>query len=566
MIGERGARLFLAALSLTLVTLSGTLCLSSPFWGDQALFTVIARELSKGAVLYRDLFDIKQPGIFGFYVIGGSLFGFTENGIHLFELLYWIGFSVLATPMLRPYFATHWAAALVPAFTIAVYYLYAGLLDLTQIEILVGFPLLLAWWLMDGAEPATRRGLGRYAGAGLAAAAVVLLKYLYVLIVLAFLGQALFRLRRRGLATADVTLCLTAFAAGLSAPLLVVFAYFAHYGQLGRIWWAYFEMAPAAHMLTPRPLRYLMDGARRFMIGHAPFLLLAVVGSARGLQEPHPLRARLITAMIHWIVVGAVAFIGLQGWPEYKWPLFTIPVGVLAVVGVEALWREAARSRWRSRTGHVAVAASSAVFACWISAPVPHVQTRLLGALLIGAACALGKELRGNGMQHAITYALSGTIGVCVGLAAIGPVNKIRVVGSYKFGVTSDARTRLQLALSEAHRAADADLNSLRLANPLPGPLHVFGHQILLLRAGRSPAGTIAGWGPEFLDERAWREMYSGLRSTRPPYIVVDPANGAFVRRRYPAIMNWIDATYTEAFVGASGTWYVRREDTPPRS
>ena len=103
-------------------------------WGDQALFAVYARELTRGAVLYRDLFDLKPPGIFLFYAAGGLLFGFTEVGIHLFELLYWLAFSAFAIVALRPYFRTHWAAPLVPVFTVVVYYLRADTLDLTEVE------------------------------------------------------------------------------------------------------------------------------------------------------------------------------------------------------------------------------------------------------------------------------------------------------------------------------------------------------------------------------------------------------------------------------------------------
>ena len=119
-------------LALSLVVLTGGLCLAMPFWADQALFTIFARELTRGAVLYRDLFDIKQPGIYVFYAFGGLLFGFNEVGIRLFELVYWLAFSVFALATLSPYFTTRWGAALVPVFTVVVYYLYAGLLDLTR--------------------------------------------------------------------------------------------------------------------------------------------------------------------------------------------------------------------------------------------------------------------------------------------------------------------------------------------------------------------------------------------------------------------------------------------------
>lgn len=130
------------------MVLTGVLCLALPFWGDQALFTVYARQLAGGAVPYPDIFDVKQPGIFVFYLLGASLFGYTEVGIDLFKLLYWLGFSLFALAALRPYFSTRWGRSLVPVFTVAVYYLHAGLLDLTQIEILVGFPILVAWSML----------------------------------------------------------------------------------------------------------------------------------------------------------------------------------------------------------------------------------------------------------------------------------------------------------------------------------------------------------------------------------------------------------------------------------
>lgn len=55
--------------------------------GDQALFVIFSRELQQGTVLYRDLWDAKQPGIFAFYWLSSSLFGSDEVGVHLGELV-----------------------------------------------------------------------------------------------------------------------------------------------------------------------------------------------------------------------------------------------------------------------------------------------------------------------------------------------------------------------------------------------------------------------------------------------------------------------------------------------
>jgi hypothetical protein len=553
------------ALALSLVVLAGALCLAMPFWGDQALFTVFARELTQGAVLYRDLFDIKQPGIFVFYAFGGLLFGFNEVGIRLFELVYWLAFSVFALVTLSPYFTTRWGAALVPVFTIVVYYLYAGLLDLTQIEILVAFPILVAWWLIDQAQPGTHRGYRRYAAAGLAAGAVVLLKYLYLLIILALLWYAGLRSVRRGFPIADIQRSIAVFLLTLVVPLLIVVAYFAAQGQLGRIWWAYFEMAPAAHLMRPRGFEYLIAGARRFMIGHAPILILAVFGCVYVMR----LRARpqldLVVGMVLWGASGAVAFIVLQGWPEYKWPLFTVPLGILAVVGVEALGAMARSFGIKPRPLILAAGAAIGILTFVVGAPVPQVQTRLLVSVIIGV-CAGGAALlaMSSRARWVMLHALAAALAVSIGLAAIGPVNKIRTLMAYDFALTAAARTAFQRSLNHSYLAADKDLEVLRSGDHLPGPLHVFGDQVLLLRANRRLAVPIPGWGPWFLDDRAWREMNSDLRSTLPPYIIVESHIESYVRSRSPAIMDLIASRYKVAFVGGSGTWYVLRSDRQP--
>jgi len=449
----------------------------------------------------------------------------------------------------------------VPICTVVVYYLYTGLLDLTQIEILVAFPLLVAWWLIDQAHPGTRRGLRRYAAAGLAAAAVVLLKHLYILIILAFLGYAVRRSWRRAIPIADIRRALGAFLIALLVPLLVVVAYFAAYGQLGRIWWVYFELAPKAQLIGAKSLTDLKFGARRFMIGHAPILILAALGCVHARRRRAEPQLHLLAGMMLWGTLGAIAFFVLQGWPEYKWPLFTVPLGILAVVGIEALI--AMPGSLSKKPGPLAFAATSALgilsFVVW--APVSQVQTRLLLLVVIGVCAGIAAELLAvrrracRGMLQVLVAALAAS----VGLAAIAPVKKLRVLMEHDFALTVDARTEYQRSLNYSYLAADKDLELLRSGDDLPGPIYVFGDPVLLLRANRPQAIPILGWGPELLDGTAWHELYSDLRSTLPPYIIVDGYIESIIRQRYPAIMELIESRYKVAFVGASGTWYVRR-------
>ncbi len=550
----------LNVLALALVVLAGGLCLAMPFFGDQALFAVYGRQLTHGAVLYRDVFDVKQPGIFVFYAFGGLLFGFTEVGIHLFELAYWLAFSVFALVALRPYFTTRWGAPLVPVFTVVVYYLYAGLLDLTQIEILVAFPILLAWWLIDQAQPGTRRGLKRYAAAGLAAAAVILLKHLYILIILGFLAYTVVRSRRRGIPTADIRRSLWAFLVALLVPLLIVVAYFGVYGQLGRMWWAYFELAPKAQLTGGRPLSYFVVGARSFMIGDGPILILAALGSVHVLRERARPKLDLVAGMLLWGVLGAVAFF-IQGWAAYKWSLFTVPVGILAVVGFEALVAVVERIGKGPGPPALVTATLLGVLAFVVAAPVPQVQTRLLVSVVIGVCAGAAAEFltpRPSAGRR-MTQILLAALAVSLGLTAIVPVTKLRMLGEHDFGLTVEARADLRRSWASSYQAADEDLQVLRSRHLPLGSLYVFGDPVLFLRANRPQAVPMLGWGPEIYDGRAWRELYSDLSSTLPSYIVMDQFPSSLIRSHYPAIMEFIQSRYRVAFVGGSGTWYALR-------
>lgn len=552
----------LNALALCVVLLAGGLCLPWPFWGDQALFTVYSRQLTEGAVLYRDLFDVKQPGIFLFYAAGGLLFGFTEIGIHLFELVYWLAFSAFALVTLRSYFSIRWAPPLVPIFTVAVYYFGAGLLDIGQIEILVAFPILLAWWLIDQADPTTARGLRRYAAAGLAAAAVVLLKHLYLLIILAFLGYAVWRSRRDGVSIRDLGRSLGVFLISLTAPLICVFLYFAYHGQLERVWWAYFEMAPAAQLFTPRRFDYLKLGMRRFMINHAPILILAVLGSVHVLRRGAGPQRNLAAGMLLWGIAGAFAFIVLQGWPEYKWPLFTVPLGILGVLGVEALVAVARTSGVSAHPLSLVAGTALGIVSFAAGARAPEVQTRLLLSVVIGGCTAIAAELligRPAACRRAL-HVLVASLALSLGVAAIAPIDKLRMLIDHDFALTTESRRRLMHTVNPAYLAADEDLAVLQRGAVLPGPFYVFGDPVLLHRANRDQAVPILGWGPEFLDNRAWQQLNSDLQAALPPYIIVNDYIESYIRKRCPAIMELVASRYALAFVGASGRWYVVRE------
>src|SRR5436309_782552 len=181
----------------------------------QARFTrmdalVLAAIVAHGPVLYRDYWDPKQPAPFAFYALAGTLFGFTEVGIHLFELLYLAAFAAVLTVTLKGYFRHSWAAPLAALFTVGFFYAVTEDWHLTQIEGLVGFPMFLALWCAtraasgaDGA-PASRPApeLRSLFVSGLAGGICLLSKFLFLPILACFwlssLAAIVVRARPRG--------------------------------------------------------------------------------------------------------------------------------------------------------------------------------------------------------------------------------------------------------------------------------------------------------------------------------------------------------------------------------
>ena len=135
--------------ALLVIAFIGVINLPTPFGGDQALFITGAQEIAKGKVLYRDFWDLKPPGIFYFYYIAGSLFGFSEVGVHLLELILWLIFSgfLIISFRFSNTFENKFSASLVPLFTVGIYYSFSSVATLTQVEGIINIFLFITLWL-----------------------------------------------------------------------------------------------------------------------------------------------------------------------------------------------------------------------------------------------------------------------------------------------------------------------------------------------------------------------------------------------------------------------------------
>jgi len=307
----------LGAIGLTAVPMS--------LAGDQALFTIAAERLVRGGVLYRDFWDLKQPGIFAWYAAAGSLFGFRDVGLHVAELLQALIFTGTLFAALRARGVL--AATAAPLLALGIWYGAADEAALTQVEALVGLPLFLVAWTACVAIERDRPAL--FGACGLAAGAVLALKLLFAPIVAVMLiAVALATPPRRPAAG------LRWFAGGLCLVLAPIVAYFVVHRATEIAWWTTFVLPPLLVRTVPHQH---LDVLRRTASGFARHWLLAGGFAAYAAAAVLRRRSRdpLVCAMLAWLVVGCgVSLVQTLSWWAYQTALLGPPIAVLAACGL----------------------------------------------------------------------------------------------------------------------------------------------------------------------------------------------------------------------------------------
>jgi hypothetical protein len=503
------------------VILVGLARLPDPFFGDQALNTLMANVIAHGGAPYRDLWDLKHPGVFFFFAAGGALFGFNEIGIHFFELM-WMVATALAVRIIAGRMLTNrTAASLAPALTVGMYYAFTTNYHATQTEALLGLPLLLSliaiFIAVRGKSQKPQRWLF---GFGAAAGVVLVFKAPYVLLPGLFFLLAVVEWRRthgggiwRGIRTLGWPV-LTGFLIPVSATVV----YLASRDVLGLAWWTFVDHPrdEAAHGgINPQRLEdSVVWFARTFRVP----LILAIVGAWDRLRRGWEL---LTASLVAWVGAGVVVIsVQVISWWPYHFLVLLVPIGLLAAQGVETLWVAATGRTAQRRTRVVAAASLVVVTALLVrqAQPVPFIVTAAFGARPL------------------------------------------------PFDTTS-------MRAYEARRSQDyanflASTSFLRNAASRPGPIYVFGNPDLYLLAGRRPAIPLLIWGTS-PPVGQWDELLTELRDASPPYIFVSDKTLQTMVHFIPQIATesdivdlrtLLDRRYRELQSDADGSWYVRAD------
>jgi Dolichyl-phosphate-mannose-protein mannosyltransferase len=502
--GSRGRVLRFVVLAVIVV--AALVHVPFPFWGDQALFTYAAHGIRHGDRLYVDIWDVKQPGIYLWYLGAGTLFGFHEAGMHIAELLWSVAFAACIQRMMRDRVTHRWVADIAPLFTIGAFYAAARAWDLTQIEYLVAFPLALSLWAAADAGDTGPSRTRRLLLSGVMASAVVYFKLVYVLVPVVFWVYLLIDRRRRE-HTRDTSREALVLLGGLAAPLLPLLAYFVREHLLGTIWWTYVTYPPKiVHSIDPPPFSRLKDSVGFFVRNFAWLAAPAVAGLGALRTGGGRRRDPLVVGLVIWFVVGWGTVMVQNQW-GYQFMLMVPPLGLLAVFGVDQLW-----SSW------LRVGASRSV-------PI--------------------------------------TIAVVAALLALLPakqaVHTIKTLVNDDFAVSASSRHRFEAAFEPYYPQARAAAAFVQQPGRTPGAIHVEGNPLIQYLSGRPYALRAHGWAAEQFDDRLWKWTRDGLREKRPVYVFVDQFSVDAMKKNSPATLALIESMYCRAARVADGAWYALR-------
>jgi hypothetical protein len=493
--------------ALVSVFLIGLVYVPHPFHDDQAFFTIGAWEMDHGGVLYRDYWDIKQPGIFLFYLAGGKVLGFNEFGIHGLELLYFTAFGVVLMFSLRNYFESNWATALLVLLTVGLYYGVTGLphvtLDyLTQVEGLVAFPMFMcAWFACRAAEVPSHRTLFGFLS-GLMAAAVLLFKLVFLPIPLCFWMVAWWFSRKKS----ETFQALLVALIGLLLPLAAVAGYFAVHGALPEFWYANFVWPVRA--LGKLPLAgpgRLHESIQFFLDGFAPLLALAFIGAWRAFRGK---RDPLGISLMLWVLVGMlVILVQRRSWWPHHFLLFVAPLGILATQGIDFLWVQAERISFDRIMAKL-------VFACILL---------LLFSPVIYPTAA-----------------------------------DAMLLAQYRFALTRESRLAFQCRYPGTQYLQSSDYAFLGEPGSLPGPIYVAGSSLFYYLSGRLPAVPQSAGVDDFLPEQ-WTKIAHDLAVSRPNYVLISAKDKGFFEKFSPETLLMLQHDYNILREDPAGVWYVRR-------
>ena len=496
---------------LVLVALTSQLLLW-PTSGDTALFVIAGRMLNDGATLYKDFWDVKQPGIFWFYSV--TMRAGEELGPRVAEAALMIAVGLALTRFLMSQGWSHFTAVMAPLVCLTPVVLGSFRSGSAQCESLAASLFLLQaarLWRTDNPRNPSE-GLRRWGAAGLAAGACLLLKFLFLPLSVLILVMGLLWRRDNSL---DVKRPLLTWLAGLIAVLA------------GLLLWV------ASHDLWP-VLNYT-------------WLRLPV--EMRGMEELHAgggLRYVVRSLLQQVLLAAALAIV----------PLRRITRRIDGTPGPSTQW-DRRWFRWGLWIGLLFVIALALVQLPSSYRFFP--AATFLGLLAVPAIETLGILARRSTLRWR-TVVLSAFLLLASPMFAGYPtwISTVRAVGH--FGPRPAHNRPFEEAFTGKRFSETA---SGTVARQLDGDyVYVLGDPRLYFALGRDQAIAIHGWSPELNSPTIWEEAARELRCALPTRVFVDAESREHLRGRGAPFERVLSTSYRPSDARSEGTWWTA-VDTP---
>ncbi len=486
---------FTSIAALFIIITLGLIHSTTVLGGDQSLFVVIAQLVDSGKVLYKDLFDYKQPGIFLFYLLAGKTIGWNDISIHLFELGYWLIFSVVLILTLKQYslFRNEYFTGLMPLFIVGVYYCNANSFHLTQLEALISFPLFLIVWLLDRAYKVENRLFITYLAIGGLIGVVLLCKLVFAPIIFSFLLiHLIFVLRKNGVANlfGNKILPLTL---GCVIPVSFFLLYIFNHRIENLVWDIFFKIPTSVINLDDQvdPER-LFSALRWFGRRMLVFILLAVIGFFLIFKKKE---SHLFMLMLLWGITGfLVILMQKTSWWSYHLQLLYVPIGFFSAIGLDfILYHLLQRIKLKSA---------------------------LLNGLLVAAILLL-------------------------------VFNK--QIDSIERGITSKNYTNLY-----TYDYAKDDAENLLAVLNKEDTIFVCGNPRMYVLASRLPELSVNGWILEYYLDYQWEEFYDEFVNKPPTYLFIKNDYDDLIESKHIKLWEFMMSQYTEFDSVENGKWYKK--------
>ena len=494
-------------LALSLIIFVGALNLYFPFVADHVVPLTAAKTIAAGGTIYVDFWDNKMPGLFWFYFVAGELFGYTEFGVHMLDLIWMSIFSLILMFSLRDYLIYPWLSALATVAVVGVYYVSVELFLLTQLEALVWLPIYLSLLCGLSRVENPHRVKTLFFLSGIFAGVTVVFKLIFAPLFVVFwliLSWHLLRTKRFDLVTAVTNLWVPVSCGVVSVLGLVVYHFWSK-DALGELLWTAFEYPPRAlDQSQPAPYLRLFESTRFFVTYFSPWAGFALYVCWRWWKSKEGLMTSLLIA---WAIVCIVVILVQRfSWWPYHFLLLYAPVGILSARGFAIFIQSLSESGGQRLRSPMKLSAFLAI--------------PLLGAVMIA------------GKQKFSPY-------TAVMLEKPGTVEELQVALNFRYHVF---RQNSRFLNDEA---------------ALPGKIYVFGNPLYYHLSGREPALPIIGWPWEYFLQSQWQQIPQQLDEARPPYIYIDEKNQHMMELRGAGVAEFIQSRYARLLKDEQGQWYI---------